>query len=76
MAPVPILTSYFINPSHQYVYMCISSVVVKQRLGKNTPIVGRQRLSKNVTEAMNAQERVEKLLDSSFSMRSLTYEGK
>jgi hypothetical protein len=35
MASEPISTSYFINPSHQSVCLCISPTVARQRLGKN-----------------------------------------
>jgi hypothetical protein len=41
--PGPISTAYFINPSHQSVCLYVYP-----------PIVARQRLGKNVTEAANA----------------------
>jgi hypothetical protein len=39
------------------------------------PIVGRQRLGKNVTTAKNTHATIE-LLDASFSMRPVSYQGK
>jgi hypothetical protein len=38
--------------------------------------VARQRLSKNVTSAMNTRATIEELLDVSFSMWSVTYKRK
>jgi hypothetical protein len=38
MAPEPISTAYFINPSHQYVVRFISSIVARQRLGRHVPV--------------------------------------
>jgi hypothetical protein len=77
MAPEPISTAYFINPSHQsaclYVYLLL---FVWQRLGKNPPIVARQWLRKNITPVMNTQPTKEELSDASFSMRSVSYQGK
>jgi hypothetical protein len=65
MAPEPISTVYLINPSHQslclYVYL---------------PIVARQRLGKNATEAKNTHATIEELLDASLTMRSLSYQRK
>jgi hypothetical protein len=37
-APEPIVAAFFINPSHQSV--CISSLVARQRLGKNVSWIG------------------------------------
>jgi hypothetical protein len=51
-----ILTLYFINPSHQSVYLYVY------------PIVARQRFGKHITAATNTHETVEELLESSFSM--------
>jgi hypothetical protein len=39
-------------------------------------IVARQRLSRNVTAVTNAHATIEELLDTSFSMRSVSYQGK
>jgi hypothetical protein len=65
MAPELISTAYFTNPSHQsaclYVY---------------PSIVARQRLIKNVTAATNTHTTIEELLESSFYMRSVSYQGK
>jgi hypothetical protein len=63
-APEPILTAHLINPSHQSVSLCVS------------PIVARQRLSKNVTAENNRDATIEELLDSSFSVRPVTYQKK
>jgi hypothetical protein len=57
MAPGPISTAYFINPSHQsvclYVYL---------------PIVAGQQFGKNVTAATNTHATIEELLEVLFSM--------
>jgi hypothetical protein len=64
MAPEPISTAYFINPSHQsfclYVY---------------PPLVARQHLGKSFTAARNTYA-IEDLLDSSLCMRSVSYQRK
>jgi hypothetical protein len=65
MAPEPIQMAYFIKPSHQSLCLYV-----------NPPIVARQRLSKNVTTATNTDAIIEELLDASFSVRSVLYEGK
>jgi hypothetical protein len=59
MAPEPISTAYFINPSHHqsiclYVY---------------SPIVARQRLGKRVSAATNIHATTEELLHALFYMR-------
>jgi hypothetical protein len=59
MAPKPISTSY-LSPSQQSVCLYVYP-----------PIVARQRLGKNVTTAKNTHAAIEKLLDASFSMRSV-----
>jgi hypothetical protein len=51
-------------------------IVARQRLGKNHPIVARQRLSRNVTAVTNTHATIEELLDASFSMWPVSYEGK
>jgi hypothetical protein len=57
--------AYFISPFHEsaclYVY---------------PGNIARQRLGKNVTTATNTHAAIEELLDSSFSMRSLSYRRK
>jgi hypothetical protein len=70
------------------VYLCILPIVVRQRLGKNPPVVVRQRLGKNppvvvrqrrgrnVTAVTNSHATIEELLDSSFSMWPVSYQGK
>jgi hypothetical protein len=65
MAPEPISTAYFINPSHQSVCLYVYP-----------PIVARQRLGKNVTAATNTQATIEGLLDMSFSMWDGSYQRK
>jgi hypothetical protein len=51
-------------------------IVARQRLGKNSSIVARQRLGKNVTAITNTHATIEELLDASFSMWPVSYEGK
>jgi hypothetical protein len=51
-------------------------IVARQRLGKNPPIVARQRLGRNVTAVTNTRATVEELLDASFSMWPVSYQGK
>jgi hypothetical protein len=62
MASEPISTAYFINPSHQSVTVYYS-------------IVPRQCLGKNATAGMNTQAKIDRLLDASFSMRSVSDQG-
>jgi hypothetical protein len=76
MAPEPILTAYFINPSHQSVFLHVYPLLL---LGKGsinciTHSVARQRLSKNVTAAKNTHATIEELLEASFSMPSVSYQ--
>jgi hypothetical protein len=61
IAPEPISTVYFINPSVRsvFLYLC-------------PPIAARQRLGKNVTATRNAHETIEELLEASFSMQSVS----
>jgi hypothetical protein len=57
--------------------VCVYSLIVgRQRLGKNPPIVARQRFGKNVTAVTNTHETIEELLDASFSMWAVSYQGK
>jgi hypothetical protein len=65
MAPEPVSTAYFINPVHQSVCLYV-----------NPPIVARQRLGKNVNAAKNIYETIEELLDTTFSMRLVSYRRK
>jgi hypothetical protein len=51
-------------------------IVARQRLGKNPPIVARQRLGRNVTAVTNTHATIEELLDASFSMWPVSYQGK
>jgi hypothetical protein len=55
--------------------MCIPLIVVRQRLSKNLLIVVRQRLGRNVTAVANTHATIEELLDASFSMWPLSYQG-
>jgi hypothetical protein len=64
MAPEPISTAYFINPSHYSV--CLYA---------NPPIVAKQRLAKNVTAATNTHATIE-LFYESFSMQTVSYQKK
>jgi hypothetical protein len=60
MAPEPISTVYFINPSHQSVCLFVyPRIAAGQRLGKNPPIVDRQRLGKKVTVGTNTHVSIE-----------------
>jgi hypothetical protein len=40
------------------------------------PIVATQRLGKNFTAATNTQATIEEILDASFSMQPMSYQGK
>jgi hypothetical protein len=66
--PEHISTAYFINASHQslclYVSVYVSSIVARQRLGKK------------VIAATNTHATIEELLDVSFSIWSVSYQGK
>jgi hypothetical protein len=59
------------------VCVCVSSLIVaRQRLGKNPLMVGSQRLGRNVTVVTNTHVTIEELLDASFSMWPVSYQGK
>jgi hypothetical protein len=49
--------------------------VARQQLGKNPLVVARQRLGRNVTAVTNTHATIEELLDASFSMWLLSYQG-
>jgi hypothetical protein len=51
-------------------------IVARQRLGKNTSIIFKQRLVRNVTAVTNTHATIEELLDASFSIWPVPYEGK
>jgi hypothetical protein len=53
-----------------------SLAVGRQRLGKNPPIVARQRLGRDVIAVTNIHATIEELMDSSFSMWPVSYQGK
>jgi hypothetical protein len=76
MTPDHISTAYFINPSHLYTYMCIPLLLLGNDSVKCPPIVARQRLGENFIAATCTHGRTEDLLDASFYMRSVSYEGK
>jgi hypothetical protein len=63
LAPEPISTAYFINPSHQSVCLYVYP-----------PIFARQRLGKKVTMTRNTQATIEEMLDASSTVRSLSYQ--
>jgi hypothetical protein len=65
IAPEPISTAYFINPSHQSVCLCMYSL-----------IVARQRIGNNVAVATNTHATIEELLGTSFCMRYVSCIGK
>jgi hypothetical protein len=50
-------------------------IVAKQQLGKNPPIAAKQRLRRN-TAVPNTHATIEELLDASFSMWPVSYQGK
>jgi hypothetical protein len=50
--------------------------VARQQLGKNVPIVARQRLGRNVAAVTDTRATTEELLDASFSMWPVSYQGK
>jgi hypothetical protein len=51
-------------------------IVARQRLDKNPLIVAKQRLDRNVTAVTNTHATIEELLDASFSMWPVWYQGK
>jgi hypothetical protein len=51
-------------------------IVTRQRIGKNPPIIARQRVGRNVTAVTNTHTTIEELLDASFSMWPVSYQGK
>jgi hypothetical protein len=53
-----------------------SLIIARQRLGKNTLIVARQRLGRSLTAVTNTHATTEELLDASFSMWPVSYQGK
>jgi hypothetical protein len=58
------------------VFLCIHLIVARQRLGKNPPIIARQRLGRNVTALTNTHAITKELLDPSFSLWPVSYQGK
>jgi hypothetical protein len=77
MAPKPIFNGVLHTtlPSVRTA-ICVSHIFAKQWHGKNLQNVARQRLSKKVTAARNTQARIEELLNESFSMSSMSFQGK
>jgi hypothetical protein len=57
------------------VCVCIPSIVARQRLAKNPRIVARQRLGRNVNAVTNTHGTIEKLLNVSFSIWPVSYQG-
>jgi hypothetical protein len=58
--PKPISKTYFINPCHQAVCLYVyPPLVAGQQLSKNSLIVARKRLGKNVTVATNTHATIE-----------------
>jgi hypothetical protein len=53
-----------------------SLIFGRQRLGKIPPTVARQRLGRNVAAVTNTHATIEELLDVSFSLWPVSYEGK
>jgi hypothetical protein len=59
--------------------VCLSvypPIVARQRLGKNPPFVARQRLGRNANAVTNTHATIEELLDASFTMWPVSYQGK
>jgi hypothetical protein len=56
--------------------VCIPPIVARHRTGKNPPIVARQRLGRDVTAVTNTHAKAEELLDASFSVWPVSYQGK
>jgi hypothetical protein len=56
--------------------LCILPVVARQRLGKHPLIVATQWLGRNVTAVTNTHATIEELLDASFLMWPVSYQGK
>jgi hypothetical protein len=54
----------------------IPPIVARHRLGKNPPVVARQRLGRNVAAVTNTHSTIVELLDASFSMWPVSYQGK
>jgi hypothetical protein len=50
-------------------------IVARKLLGKNPPIVARQQLGRNVIKVTNTHTAIEELLDTSFSMWPVSYQG-
>jgi hypothetical protein len=51
-------------------------ILARQWLDKSPSIVARQRLGRNVTAVTNTHATIEELLDASFSMWPVSYQGK
>jgi hypothetical protein len=51
-------------------------IVARQRIGINSLIVDNQRLDRNVKTVTNTHAKIEELLDASFSMWPVWYQGK
>jgi hypothetical protein len=51
-------------------------IVARQRLGKDPPIVANQRLARKVAAVTNTHATIEELLEASFSMFPVSYQGK
>jgi hypothetical protein len=59
------------------VLVCVyPPIVARQRLDKNSPIAARQRLGRNFTAVTNTHSTIEELLDSSFSVWPVSYQGR
>jgi hypothetical protein len=60
MAPELISTVYVINPSHQYVSVCVSvlSLLGKHPVKCTPPFIDRQRLEKHAPAAVNTRNNV------------------
>jgi hypothetical protein len=64
-------------PPRHFLSVCVSPPVIsRQRLSKNPPVVARQQFGRNVTVVTNTHATIEELLDGSFSMWPMSYQGK
>jgi hypothetical protein len=64
LAPEPISAAYFINPCHQFMSVCVS------------PTVARQRIVKNVTVVTSKHAAIEEVSDAPCPMKSMSYKRK
>jgi hypothetical protein len=64
------------SPCCLFKRVCFPLIIARQRIGKNPLTVARQRLGRNVTAETNTRATIDELLDASFSMWPVSYQGK